>query len=448
LLSVLGCLNGHAPGSRELAEWLGFHDRYQLARFLRREGLPPLEVIGGWARTLYWILEAETSGMSLRELAERERLDPAVAYRLVRRVTGLRWSEVRDAGLAGTLLRFRDRCNSGRVIHPVPQPLALAVGDGIGPALPRVAPVRPASGAALRVSPPAPGHRVIQTVSERVAVGGSPFDVALTQSGTALITRSHAAAVDVLHFDPLRLAHSIRVGPGPTRVIPSRRGQLAYVTSQFAEAICIIDLERRQQIGLISVPGHPLGAALAPDGLTLYVTTNQDRLVAVSLSRRAVLTTAAVPLACPQLTVHPTGRWIFVPCWRAGVIVEHDARSLEVTRRFEVGGVPQDIVVSADGQMLYAANESGWLDVIHLPSGRRTVTVTFGTPALGVALSTDNAYLFVGLLGAGRVLVLQRQGLVERATIATGGRPRLIAVHPTGDAVLVANEDGWVDLLK
>ena len=71
LLSVLGCLNGHPPKSQEFAEWLGFHDRYQLARALRREGLPSIEVMGGWARTLYWMSEAEQTGKSLRELAER-----------------------------------------------------------------------------------------------------------------------------------------------------------------------------------------------------------------------------------------------------------------------------------------------------------------------------------------------------------------------------------------
>src|SRR6266850_6987872 len=114
VLSALGCVNGRAPGSAELAAWLGFHDRYQFARAMRREGLPPLETLGGWARMLYWMLEAETSGISLRELADRERIDPAVAYRLVRRITGQRWSEVRRAGLAVTVLRFRDRCGNGQ----------------------------------------------------------------------------------------------------------------------------------------------------------------------------------------------------------------------------------------------------------------------------------------------------------------------------------------------
>src|SRR5712692_9268815 len=113
VLSALGCVNGRAPGSAELAAWLGFHDRYQFARAMRREGLPPLETLGGWARTLYWLLDSETSGCTLRELAERDDLDPAVAYRLVRRVTGRRWSEIRREGLALALLHFRDQCRNG-----------------------------------------------------------------------------------------------------------------------------------------------------------------------------------------------------------------------------------------------------------------------------------------------------------------------------------------------
>ncbi len=449
VLSVLGCLNGHPPCSQELAQWLGFHDRYQLARALRREGLPPLEVIGGWARTLYWVCEAEASGKSLRELAERERLDPAVAYRLVRRVTGRRWSEVRHEGLAVTMLRFRDRCANGRphVAGALPPPLMQAVGGRSNPALPRATAARAPIGTWRATSHPVPDHRIARSISERVHVsGGAPFDVAFAPSGAALLTRTHGAALDVLQLNPLHVAHTIRVGPAPTRVIPA--GHLAYVTSQFAEAICVIDLARRQQIGAIPVSGHAFGAAITPDRRTLYVSTNHDQIFAIATLQRTVIGTTAIPCASPHMTVHPSGRWILQPCWRAGVIVEVDASTLRITRRFDVGGVAQDLVVSPDGQNLYAANEAGWLDVIHLPSGRRTATLELGTGALSLALSADHAHLYVGLLDVGRVVVLQRQGLVERASIETGGRPRLIAVHSRGDAVLVANEAGWVDLLR
>ena len=449
LLSALGCLNGHPPCPKELAQWLGFHDRYQLARALRREGLPPLEVIGGWARTLYWVLEAETSGVSLRELADRERVDPAVAYRLVRRVTGQRWSTVRREGLAIALLHFRDRCANGKSrVAKTPQQLAVAVGDRLLRPVVRPALVR-TSGVALRPTPRhPPGYRVVQAVSERVPVGGSPFDIALTADGDALVTRSHASAVDILRADPLRVVSTIRVGPAPARVVPGWRSQWAYVTSQFAEAVCVVDLERKQHVGSIPVPGHPLGAAMAPDGVTLFATTNQDRVVTIAALQRAALGSAPIPLGCPELTVHPSGRWVYVPCWRAGVVVEVDASTLETVRRFDVGGIAQKTVVSSDGQTLYVANESGWLDVIHLPSGRGTARVDFGTPAFAVAFSPDERYVFVSLMNAGRVVVLQRQGLVERAAIATGGRPRHLVADPRGDALLVANEAGWVDLLR
>src|SRR5881296_1571696 len=118
ILSALACMNGRPPSLAELAAWLGFHDRYQLARALRREGLPPMETLGGWTRTLYWIIQSQSGGVTLRELARREHLDPAVAYRLVRRVTGRRWSELCDEGLAAALLSFRDHCRGRAGIAP------------------------------------------------------------------------------------------------------------------------------------------------------------------------------------------------------------------------------------------------------------------------------------------------------------------------------------------
>src|SRR5207244_3078637 len=94
----------------------------------------PLEQLAGWARVLYWVLEAESGDRSLLELARREQLDPAVAYRLVHRVTGLRWSQVRRAGLAAMLARFRERCRD-RFLSPRPRAATPTrpVADAAGP---------------------------------------------------------------------------------------------------------------------------------------------------------------------------------------------------------------------------------------------------------------------------------------------------------------------------
>jgi len=220
------------------------------------------------------------------------------------------------------------------------------------------------------------------------------------------------------------------------------------VTNQFAEEVALIDLSRLQQTGTIPVRGHPLGAVLSPDGRKLYVVTNLDRLCAISIDAGRVVASIPVAQVCTGLAVHPSGRWVYVSTWKVGLILELDTRTLQITRRFTVGGVVQDVVVSADGLMLYAANEAGWLDAIHLPTGRQLAKVQFGTAALSLAVSPDEAVIYVGLLFAGRVVQLDRPTLRVFGSLDTGGKPRRIAFDATGRTAVIANEAGWVDLVR
>ena len=440
VVSTLGCLNGNAPSARDMAAWVGLRDRYQLARVLRRDGLPPLEQLAGWTRVLYWMLEAESSGASLRQLAQRERVDPAVAYRLVHRVTGLPWSQAQRAGLAVALLRLRERRGMRVITARSPDVelaprMAQAVGDEVVSSTPR---------AALRRS--VPPHHPAAVLGDRLFVRASPFDVATTPQGVALVTCTHAATVEVVRLQPLGVIGSVQTGPVPTRVVVDPAGTFAYVTSQFAEEVGVIDLASLRQTGRIPIHGHPLGAAIAADGHTLYVTTNLDRLCAASLPSGHVVASVPVPMACPHVALHPSGCRVYVPCYKAGVVMEIDAHTLCPLRRFEVGGIAQDLVVTGDGVTLYVANEGGWLNAIHLPTGRIS-TLAFGTAALGVALSPDEQVLFVSLVFAGRVAVIDCGSLSSRATLKTGGKPRLMAFDRAGRTAVIANEAGWVDVV-
>ncbi len=449
VVSALGCLNGNAPSARDLAAWIGLRDRYQLARVLRRDGLPPLEQLAGWTRVLYWMLEAESSGASLRQLAQRERLDPAVAYRLVHRVTGLPWSQAQRAGLPVALVRLRERRGmriiTGRT-HSVEwaRGMAQAVGDDVVSSRPLWAASRPQRPQPVLTTTP---QHPAAVLGDRIVVPGSPFDIATTPGGAALVTRGHAAAVDVLRLDPPGVIGSVRTGPVPTRVVVEPSGTYAYVTSQFGEEIETIDLDTLRLAGTVSVQGHPLGAAIAPDGHTLFVTTNIDRLFAISIPHGRVVASVPIPLTCLQVTVHPSGRRVYVPCGKAGVIVEIDAHTLCPLRRFQVGGVAQDLVVTKDGVTLYCANEGGWLNAIHLPTGRVS-SLDLGTGGMGLALSPDEHLLFVSLVFAGRIAVIDPSTMSLRATLMTGGRPRLIAFERSGRTAVVANEAGWVDVIR
>ena len=219
------------------------------------------------------------------------------------------------------------------------------------------------------------------------------------------------------------------------------------MTNQFAERVAILDLREGRQIGAIPVCGDPLGAVLSPDGRILYVTTGLDWLHAVWVATGQIMASVAVPMACTSLALHPSGNRVYVPTWRAGWILELDAHTLRTTREYAIGGVVHEIVPSCDGLTLYATNEDGWLDQLHLPTGRRR-SLHFDATPHGLALSPDGAVLYVGLLDAGRVSVIDRHALIPIGTLLTGGKPRRIAFDAAGRCALIANELGWVDLVR
>ncbi len=73
---------GQAVSVDELATRIGVGNRFRLARLLRREGLPPCGELADWTCALQLLWEAESSGLSLLQIADHSTLDPATCYRL------------------------------------------------------------------------------------------------------------------------------------------------------------------------------------------------------------------------------------------------------------------------------------------------------------------------------------------------------------------------------
>src|SRR6266702_3581866 len=302
VLDVLASRNGLLPPANDVARFLGLRTRHQVARKLRRASLPPLEELAAWTRLFYWILQSEQTGASLLSLARQSGHEPATCYRLVRRLMGQ------------PLLRAAAMQETKSTADPVIQP---------------VRPVKPAPAQ----SPGKPRG----VLDSRLAIGGYPFDVAIGPDGVAWLTRVHAAVVERLELQPLATSGSIRVGVAPTRVTLASSGERAWVTNQFTRDVAVVDLVSRRRIGSIAMEGNALGAALSPDERMLYVATNLDQLCACALSDNGgrIVRSTSLPLACTEIALHPAGNRVFVPTWKAGVILEFEARTLALVRRYE-----------------------------------------------------------------------------------------------------------------
>ena len=115
--AVLFC-GGPIGTAEQVAPHLGLHNRFELGRLLRREGLPALHYLAGWASVLKWLEGAESTGCSLCQLAFRARKDPATCYRTVKRITGLPWLEIRRRGSAWVVQQFMAQCQGRQTRLP------------------------------------------------------------------------------------------------------------------------------------------------------------------------------------------------------------------------------------------------------------------------------------------------------------------------------------------
>ena len=459
VVEVLACKNGLLPHAGDVATFVGLRTRHQVARTLRRASLPPLEELAGWTRLFYWVLQAERTGASLLSLARESHLEPATCYRLVRRLMGEPWSRVRRAGIAGAILRFRASYQSSRMSALALQPYwraaeqrevagAIAIRVGHAPTFGVRAPPSfvPAMVRALETS-----TRPRGTLSARLELSGYPFDVVIAADGTAWLTRVHAAVLERLQGRPFRSTGAIHVGVAPTRIAlaPTRAGNRAWVTNQFTRDVAVVDLAGGRRIGSIAMEGNPLATVLSPDGRLLYVSTNLDRLCvcAVTDSGGRVVRSAAIPQACVELTMHPSGNRLFVPTWKVGSILEVDAHSLAIMHRHNVGGAPLGTAISRDGMRLYSANEEGWVDLVHVQNGK-VVRRNLEASATELALSPDERLVYVSMRTSGRVAILDADSLNRVGSLETGGLPRHIAFDRLGSLAIIANEAGWVDLVR
>jgi DNA-binding beta-propeller fold protein YncE len=426
VLNTLISQNGRVESAQVLSERLGLRSRFQLGRLLRREGLPPYEELAGWVCVFYWMLRADAGEGrgALRALADHGAIELASSYRLVRRVTGHRWKELRREGTEVVTRWFLARVHPARANTRID---VRATRDAMMAYLPRV------------------GHWSNGQPC-RLPLPGKPYGIGVFDRDLAYVTRSDLAAVDRLDLHTGKLLGAIPVGCMPTCVAAAPAANRVYVSVQFCDEIAVIDTTRHCVVQSIRVEGDPFPLLLSPSGRTLFVTTNHDQLFAISLQTGRVMASLPLPATSHHLAVHPAGDRLYVATRAGGSVLEVDLHRFKVLRKFSVGGWPQGIVVSPDGATLFVANERQGLDVIRLGTGGRVATIMSEKGAVALALSPDRRFLYAGHARAGVVSMIEVSSLSRRGTLETGGRPAQIAFDGAGHVILV-NEAGWLDIL-
>jgi DNA-binding beta-propeller fold protein YncE len=269
------------------------------------------------------------------------------------------------------------------------------------------------------------------------AIGASASDVYVAQLDAAAITRLDPATGDSIG--------SISVGFAPSDVLFNAAGTRAYVTNQWSQSVSEIDPASDTELRRIPIPADAYVVALAPGDSILYVSANSGRVYVIRLATGAIIDSLPTGIS-HALTVRDTLLYVGLPL--DGRVDVYDRRTRAVVHSFATGGRPAGMAFSPSGDEAYVADEYGGLQRWSTVTGLSLGTVVLAPAgALGVAVQPGTDLVFVTGLAGGTVHVLDPDAGAVVHIMQLGGTTRRIAFRASGIA-FVANESGWVDLIR
>ena len=282
------------------------------------------------------------------------------------------------------------------------------------------------------------------------SINGRPFGIAVSRSGVVYVTQQDVDSVTRVDLPAGTVRAEIGVGQDPGDVRFNSAGSTAYVSDYAGGSVHAISVGSSTVTGTVHLGSNAYRLALSPDEHRLYVSSIAGSVYVVNPATLTVSATFTVGGALQGLALSSTGAILYVAS-TSGTIYALDSGTGAIRASVAVGGTPQDVALSPDGSRLYAANEAGWVDVIDASSLTRSQRFSV-TGAFGLAVTPDGSQLYVTTPNNGSaspaLSILDAATGSFLGTPAVGGTPRRVAFDATGATAVVANEGGWVDIVK
>ena len=254
-------------------------------------------------------------------------------------------------------------------------------------------------------------------------------------------------------------AGRVQLGLFPATVQVSPDGYLAYVVNfnlygeMVPSSVSVVATDEMVEVTRIPTCVMPHGSRLNPQGTKHYSACMMDDMLVeidtrkLAVARHFTLTKGqehgmdGAPMAHPAgapmapVTCSPTwaqpsadGAKIYVACNKANEIVEIDAGSWTITRRFPAGNGVYNLAVTHDGKLLLATNKRGQsVSIFDLGGGTELKRLATKRKVVhGVAVAPDDRYAFVSVEGIGSepgtVEVIDLKALQTAATVDVGSQ--------------------------
>jgi len=279
------------------------------------------------------------------------------------------------------------------------------------------------------------------------------FFAGAARAETLLVADKDGDALLVFDTPSGRVERAIPVGANPHEVVATADGLLAFTANAGSNTVSVVDLREGREIRRLESPlfAYPHGMAIDPDGKTLYLTSEQKRLLLrVDIERLEITGQVSTEREGSHMVVlSPGGEWAYLSDRGSAAITVVDTRRLAVERHLPAGDGAEGIALSSDGRWLLVANRrANDLHLFDAPAGALLARIPVGEDPVRVAISPDGTRALVPHRRSNEVhlIDLARRELLVR--LRAGKEPGGAVFLPDGKTAVVANTgEGTLSLL-
>jgi YVTN family beta-propeller protein len=283
-------------------------------------------------------------------------------------------------------------------------------------------------------------------------VDDRPEGIAISATGLVYVTRYDFAGLSSFVLPALTPMSGAVVPATALDVSFSPQGDLAFVANRDQQSIAVVNVVLGSVIDSIPVGGHPLRVLTHPTAGVVFATTDLDSAYKISTSTHSILARSFLPSATSGsgplgIAISPDGLTLYVCGGLGNEITTLSVATFAITDTMNIAPsfFPSDIAISPSGDTLYVAS-SGGIELYDLASH----AFLTGIPLPGlfaIKMTPDSTALYAS--ADDRIYVVDRASLIVADTVdLVSGPARRLAFDKYGKVAMVANESGFVHLIQ
>lgn len=191
----------------------------------------------------------------------------------------------------------------------------------------------------------------------RLNFGDEPVEIAQSPDGETLISANRGSnTASIIDAGSLREIERIRLPSEPTSVVMSTVQPRAFLLQPLANAISVIDLDRREIVATQTLEETPLRGAVSEDGTSLYVITrNSPNLLVIEPTYLSVTGRIFIGTGAASIKVDPKTGLVYIGK-RTGVVSVVDPSLSMPIDTFRVNGNAAALSIDDDENKLFVAS--------------------------------------------------------------------------------------------